>query len=154
MNQALKRIEKELKYFNGDDVEENYTAGPDDESDMYKWTGSFPGPDETPYEGHCFTVSIEFPKDYPFKPPTVKFTHKVYHPNVKQLDGSICLDLLKDQWSPQATVMEIFKAIQNLLSVPNTDHPLEKEVSKQYLEDKETFDKTAREWTEQHATKI
>ena len=63
MNQALKRIEKELKYFNGDDVEENYSAGPDDESDMYKWTGSFPGPDETPYEGHCFTVSIEFPKD-------------------------------------------------------------------------------------------
>ena len=117
-------------------------------------TGSFPGPNDSPYEGYSFTVSIEFPKDYPFKPPTVKFTHKVYHPNVKQLDGSICLDLLKDQWNPQATVMEIFKAIQNLLSVPNTDHPLEKEVSKQYLEDKATFDKTAKEWTEQYATQI
>ena len=63
MAQALKRIEKELKYFNGDDCEEGYTAGPVDESDMFHWTASFPGTENSPYEGGTFQLKIEFPKD-------------------------------------------------------------------------------------------
>ena len=151
MAQALKRIEKELKYFNGDDCEENYTAGPKDESDMFHWTATFQGPENSPYEGGTFEVQIEFPKDYPFKPPKVEFVTKVYHPNVKKDTGSICLDLLKDAWSPDTKLIDVFKAIQTLLVAPNTDHPLEQDVNKQYLEDRAAFDATAKEWTEKYA---
>jgi hypothetical protein len=55
------------------------------------------GPADSPFSGGVFFVSIHFPPDYPFKPPKVSFQTKVYHPNVNS-QGSICLDILKEQW--------------------------------------------------------
>ena len=151
MSQALKRIEKELKVFNEDEHDEKFTAGPVDESDMFVWEGTIPGPEDSPYEGGVFKLSIKFPKDYPYKPPEVLFLTKIYHPNVKRDTGSICLDLLKDQWAPNTTIMQIYNAIQNLLSIPNCDHPLEKEIAKECNENNEQYKKTAKEWTEKYA---
>ena len=119
------------------------TAGPPDDSDMFKWDASLTGPENSPYEGGTFNLSIEFPKDYPFKPPKVEFTTKVYHPNVKST-GTICLDILKDQWSPDISVTKILMAIQNLLINPNIDHPLEPEIAKQYTDDRAKYDATAK----------
>ncbi len=149
MAQALKRIQKELKQFN-EEPPEGFSAGPVDDSDMFKWEASITGPEESPYEGGTFQLSIEFPKDYPYKPPKVEFTTKVYHPNVKST-GTICLDLLKDAWSPDTKLIDIFKAIQTLLVVPNIDHPLEQDIAKQYTENKEAFEANAKEWTEKYA---
>ena len=150
MEQALKRIEKELKKFNEEEPE-GLTAGPPDDSDMFKWDASLTGPENSPYEGGTFNLSIEFPKDYPFKPPKVEFTTKVYHPNVKST-GTICLDILKDAWSPDISVSQILIAIQNLLINPNIDHPLEPEIAKQYTENKAAYEETAKEWTEKYAS--
>ena len=150
MAQALKRIEKELKKFNEEEPE-GLTAGPPDDSDMFKWDASLTGPENSPYEGGTFNLSIEFPKDYPFKPPKVEFTTKVYHPNVKST-GTICLDILKDAWSPDISVSQILIAIQNLLINPNIDHPLEPEIAKQYTENKAAYEETAKEWTEKYAS--
>jgi ubiquitin-conjugating enzyme E2 D/E len=58
---------------------------------------------ESPYAGGVFFLSIMFPTDYPFKPPKVSFTTKIYHPNINA-NGSICLDILRDQWSPALTI--------------------------------------------------
>ena len=150
MAQALKRIEKELKKFNEEEPE-GLTAGPPDDSDMFKWDASLTGPENSPYEGGTFNLSMEFPKDYPFKPPKVEFTTKVYHPNVKST-GTICLDILKDAWSPDISVSQILIAIQNLLINPNIDHPLEPEIAKQYTENKAAYEQTAKEWTEKYAS--
>ena len=149
MAQALKRIEKELKKFNEEEPE-GLTAGPEDDSDMFKWNASLTGPENSPYEGGTFNLTMEFPKDYPFKPPKVEFTTKVYHPNVKST-GTICLDILKDAWSPDISVSQILMAIQNLLINPNIDHPLEPEIAKQYTDNKDAYDETAKEWTEKYA---
>ena len=149
MAQALKRIEKELKKFNEEEPE-GLTAGPPDDSDMFKWDASLTGPENSPYEGGTFNLSIEFPKDYPFKPPKVEFTTKVYHPNVKST-GTICLDILKDAWSPDISVSKILLAIQNLLINPNIDHPLEPEIANLYKSDKAAYDNNAKEWTEKYA---
>ena len=152
MAQALKRFKKELEEFNRSELEEKgYSAGPEDDSDMYKWIATIPGPEDSPYEGGSFNLSLEFPKDYPFSPPKVLFTTKVYHPNVKKDTGTICLDILKDQWSPDIKVSQVLMAINNLLINPNVDHPLEKEVAKQYKEDRKAYDETAKKWTEEHA---
>ena len=149
MAQALKRIEKELKKFNEEEPE-GLTAGPPDDSDMFKWDASLTGPENSPYEGGTFNLAIEFPKDYPFKPPKVEFTTKVYHPNVKST-GTICLDILKDAWSPDISVSQILMAIQNLLINPNIDHPLEPEIAKLYTDDRDKYNETAKEWTEKYA---
>ena len=150
MTQALKRIQKELTEFNKEEPE-GFTAGPVDDSDMFKWEASLVGPENSPYEGGTFQLSMEFPKDFPFKPPKVEFTTKVYHPNVKST-GTICLDILKDAWSPDISVSKILLAIQNLLINPNIDHPLEPEIAKQYTDDRAKYDETAKEWTEKYAS--
>ena len=149
MSQALKRIQKELTEFNKEPPE-GFSAGPVDDSDMFKWEASITGPEESPFENGTFQLSIEFPKDFPFKPPKVEFTTKVYHPNVKST-GTICLDILKDAWSPDITVSKLLLAIQNLLINPNIDHPLEPEIAELYKKDKNAYNEKAKEWTEKYA---
>lgn len=58
---------------------------------------------DSPYSGGVFFLTIHFPTDYPFKPPKVNFTTRIYHPNINS-NGSICLDILRDQWSPALTI--------------------------------------------------
>lgn len=61
------------------------------------------GPPDSPYQGGVFFLTIHFPTDYPFKPPKVAFTTRIYHPNINS-NGSICLDILRSQWSPALTI--------------------------------------------------
>jgi hypothetical protein len=61
------------------------------------------GPGDSPFQGGVFFLAIHFPTDYPFKPPKVNFTTRIYHPNINS-NGSICLDILRDQWSPALTI--------------------------------------------------
>jgi len=79
---ALKRITKEKN-----DLEKtpstHYSAGPP-AGDMFLWTGQIFGPEGSPYQGGMFNIEIRFPTDYPFKRPDVKFTTKIYHPNVEE----------------------------------------------------------------------
>lgn len=58
---------------------------------------------DSPYQGGVFFLTIHFPTDYPFKPPKVAFTTRIYHPNINS-NGSICLDILRAQWSPALTI--------------------------------------------------
>ncbi|CAA2983792.1 ubiquitin-conjugating enzyme E2 10-like [Olea europaea subsp. europaea] len=74
--------------------------------DMFHWQATIIGPNESPYAGGVFQVTIHFPPDYPFKPPKVAFRTKVFHPNINN-NGNICLDILKDQWSPALTISNV-----------------------------------------------
>ena len=76
---------------------------PADEANMLLWTAMIMGPDTTPYADGVFNVEMIFPAEYPFKPPKVKFTTKIYHPNVKST-GDICMDAINDGWSPTCNV--------------------------------------------------
>ena len=150
MTQAVKRLQKELKKFNEEEPE-GLSAGPIDDSDMFKWEASLTGPEDSPFEGGTFRLELEFPKDYPFKAPKVVLKTMIYHPNVNNSTHSICLGILKDDWNPEISVSQILVAIQDLLKNPAADHPLDKDVTKVYLEDKELYQKTAKEWTEKYA---
>ena len=127
---ALKRIQKELIDL-GRDPPSNCSAGPTDEADQFRWQATIVGPDDSPYSGGVFFLTIQFPPDYPFKPPKVQFTTRIYHPNINN-NGSICLDILKDQWSPALTINKVLLSISSLLTDPNPDDPLTPDIAQIY----------------------
>merc|ERR1711988_1696750 len=108
------------------------------------------GPKESPYVGGVFFLNISFPSDYPFKPPKVHFTTKIYHCNVNA-SGAICLDILKDQWSPALTISKVLLSISSLLTDPNPSDPLVPEIAQLLLNDKGKHDQNAKDWVRKHA---
>ena len=60
-----------------------------DESNIFAWKATIPGPAGSPYEGGVFDVDIKIPGDYPFSPPRLHFLTKVYHCNIAP-NGGIC----------------------------------------------------------------
>eukprot|EP01005_Ploeotia_sp_CARIB1_P001647 NODE_560_length_741_cov_544.744300_g551_i0.p1 GENE.NODE_560_length_741_cov_544.744300_g551_i0~~NODE_560_length_741_cov_544.744300_g551_i0.p1 ORF type:complete len:149 (-),score=24.31 NODE_560_length_741_cov_544.744300_g551_i0:180-626(-) len=147
---ALKRINKEHKDLQKDPPA-NTSAGPVNESDMFNWKATIMGPEESPYAGGLFFLNIHFPTDYPFKPPKVQFTTKIFHPNINS-NGGICLDILKDQWSPALTISKVLLSICSLLTDPNPDDPLVPEIAQMYKKDRKKFEETAKAWTRKYAT--
>lgn len=108
------------------------------EDDIMKWTCVIFGPDDSPWEGGTFKLSIDFTEEYPNKAPTVKFITKMYHPNI-YTDGSICLDILQNQWSPIYDVSAILTSIQSLLNDPNPNSPANSEAARLYVENKKEY---------------
>merc|ERR1712000_303042 len=127
LNMALRRIQKELIDLNREPPS-NCSAGPVNEKDQFHWQATIMGPEDSPYAGGIFFLDIHFPNDYPFKPPKMKFTTKIYHPNISS-NGSICLDILSTQWSPALTISKTLLSISSLLTDPNPDDPLAPEVA-------------------------
>merc|ERR1712194_566245 len=138
---SLKRINKELVDL-GKDPPANCSAGPVGD-DMFHWQATIMGPDESPYAGGVFFLDIHFPADYPFKPPKVPFSTKIYHCNINSY-GSICLDILKEQWSPALNVAKILLSISSLLHAPNPNDPLVPEIADLYRSNRVEHDKRAR----------
>ncbi|KAL8240161.1 hypothetical protein R6Q59_013516 [Mikania micrantha] len=118
---VLKRLQSELM-----DLlissESGISAFPD-EDNIFFWKGTISGSKDTVFEGTEYKLSLTFPNDYPFKPPTVKFETGCFHPNV-DVFGNICLDILQDKWSAAYDVRSILISIQSLLGEPNTSSPL------------------------------
>ena len=146
---AQKRIRKELDEINRDPPA-NCSAGLVDD-DLYHWQATIMGPGDSPYQGGVFFLNITFPMDYPFKPPKVVFQTKIYHPNINS-NGGICLDILKDQWSPALTISKVLLSISSLLCDPNPDDPLVPEIANLYKSDNKKFNENARNWTKKFAT--
>lgn len=110
--------------------------------------GKINGPSGTPYEGGVFEIDIMIPKQYPFEPPKMKFITKIWHPNISSQTGAICLDILKDQWSPALTIKTALLSLQALLCSPEPSDPQDAEVARMYKQDNAAFVKTASYWTE------
>lgn len=145
---ASKRISNELKEIQKDPPS-TCSAGPEG-NNIYKWSGVIFGPTDSPYEGGVFNLSIEFPEDYPFRPPHVLFLTKVYHPNISA-SGSICLDILKDKWSPALSISKVLLSIESLLTDPNPNDPLVPDIANLFIKDRSAYEERARFWTEAHA---
>ena len=145
---ALKRLHKELLDMEKD-APSNCSAGLIND-DIFSWKATLLGPTATPYEGGIFYLKIFFPPDYPFKPPKISFETKIYHPNINSV-GAICLDILKDNWSPALNISKVLLSICSLLSDPNPDDPLVPDIANIYKTNKSQYEANAREYTLNYA---
>jgi ubiquitin-conjugating enzyme E2 D/E len=146
---ALRRINKEIADLRADPPT-SCSAGPVG-NDLYQWEAVIMGPEDSPYTGGIFKLRIQFPVDYPFKPPHIQFLTKIFHPNINSA-GMICLDILKTQWSPALTISKVLLSICSLLTDPNPKDPLAPDVARMYLEQREEYEVEARRMTLLHAT--
>eukprot|EP01105_Mastigella_eilhardi_P010833 TRINITY_DN2510_c0_g1_i1.p1 TRINITY_DN2510_c0_g1~~TRINITY_DN2510_c0_g1_i1.p1 ORF type:complete len:171 (+),score=30.29 TRINITY_DN2510_c0_g1_i1:1156-1668(+) len=119
--------------------------------DLFFWKATIAGPEGTPYAGGFWLISLRFPADYPFKPPRVRFETPIFHCNINN-DGAVCLDILKDQWSPALTVSKVLTALISLLSDPNPDDPLDAYKAQLLKSEPERFRRAAAEHTAKYAT--
>ena len=145
---ATRRILREQQDLSKD-APDSCSAGPRGEN-LYVWDAMILGPSDSPFAGGIFNLEIHFPTDYPFKPPKILFLTKIYHPNIAS-NGNICLDILKDQWSPALTVGKALLSICSLLTDPNPKDPLVPTIADQYMNNRSQYDSTAREWTLKYA---
>uniref|UniRef100_UPI00358E74F7 ubiquitin-conjugating enzyme E2 E2-like isoform X2 n=1 Tax=Myxine glutinosa TaxID=7769 RepID=UPI00358E74F7 len=125
-------------------------AGPKGDN-MYEWRSTILGPPGSVYEGGVFFLDITFTPEYPFKPPKVTFRTRIYHCNINS-QGVICLDILKDNWSPALTISKVLLSICSLLTDANPADPLVGSIATQYLTNRPEHDRIARQWTKRYAT--
>ncbi|XP_047309468.1 ubiquitin-conjugating enzyme E2 D1-like [Impatiens glandulifera] len=150
---ARERLEMEMKDIN-DNPPTHISYGPVDSDDLFNWKGTVTGALDSPYEGGIFYLSLRFPLDYPFNPPTVKFITKVYHPCIDEKDGRIDhMDILYEKWSPVLTVKKLMLSIASFLSHPDVTNANANGnyIAQIYLDDTKTFRENARKWTFQYA---
>jgi ubiquitin-conjugating enzyme E2 D/E len=144
----LKRVLDEYNDINHNDY--GLTASMN-EDDPTKWQVLFFGPSDTGYENGIFKLHIKFADKYPFEPPLCKFLTKMYHPNIS-LNGDICLDILKSNWSPALSTAKLVLSIISLLTDPNPASPLNGDAAQLFLNHKNEYTKKLEEYTIKYAT--
>ncbi|XP_041013059.1 ubiquitin-conjugating enzyme E2 2-like isoform X4 [Juglans microcarpa x Juglans regia] len=168
---ARKRLMRDFKRLQ-QDPPAGISGAPHDNNIML-WNAVIFGPDDTPWDGGCiastafieysmfimislspsgtFKLTLQFTEDYPNKPPIVRFVSRMFHPNI-YADGSICLDILQNQWSPIYDAAAILTSIQSLLCDPNPNSPANSEAARMFSENKREYNRRVREIVEQSWT--
>ncbi|EPQ32333.1 uncharacterized protein PFL1_00529 [Pseudozyma flocculosa PF-1] len=147
---SKKRITKELTELSNEPVPGITIEAKED--NIYKWTAKLEGPASSPYAGGTFLVDVDFPIEYPFKGPKVRFATRIYHPNVDE-GGNLCVGILKSEaWKPSTKASTILLSILQLLEEPNPDDALVASIAEVYNNDRAKFNKTAQEHTKKYAT--
>ncbi|CAG8495565.1 1843_t:CDS:2 [Funneliformis caledonium] len=151
MSMLPKRIIKETERLIAD-AAPGINARPHEENLRY-FDVDITGPEQSPFEGGIFKLELFLPEEYPMTPPKVRFLTRIYHPNIDKL-GRICLDILKDKWSPALQIRTVLLSIQALLSAPNPDDPLANDVAQHWKDNEPEAIAKAREWTLNYAERI
>ncbi|KKF93667.1 Ubiquitin-conjugating enzyme E2 8 [Ceratocystis platani] len=114
----------------------------------------FKGPVETPFEGGLWKIHVELPESYPYKSPSIGFVNRIFHPNIDEISGSVCLDVINQTWSPMFDMVNIFESfLPQLLRYPNPTDPLNGEAAAMLLREPKAYDEKVKEYVAKFASK-
>lgn len=147
---SINRLLRDVKNIIQNPLTENGIYYIHDDSDLLKGYALIIGPEDTPYFGGIFELDVKFTDEYPFKPPKVYFKTPIYHCNINR-QGGICLDILKNNWSPALNISKLLLSICSLLAEPNPNDPLVPEIADLLKKNKDVHDANAREHTLKYA---
>lgn len=123
-----------------------------DDSNILFWRGVIL-PESAPYNKGAFKIEINFPAEYPFKPPKITFVTKIYHPNIDE-KGQVCLPIIStDNWKPATRTDQVIQSLIALVNDPEPEHPLRADLAEEFTKDKKKFMKNAEEHTKKNAAK-
>ncbi|XP_024995954.1 ubiquitin-conjugating enzyme E2-23 kDa [Cynara cardunculus var. scolymus] len=120
--------------------------------EMQNFVVHFNGPADTVYQGGVWKIRVELPEDYPYKSPSIGFVNKIYHPNIDELTGAVCLDVINQAWSPMFDLLNVFELfLPQLLTDPNPADPMNDEAAALMISDRATYEARVKEYCERYA---
>lgn len=150
MSSPKRRIEKDVM----DLMMSDHDVALIDES-IQQFHVIFHGPSDTPYAGGTWKIRVELPDQYPIKSPSIGFLNKIYHPNIDETSGSVCLDVINQTWSPMFGLLNIFENfLPHLLRYANPSDPLNTEASNLMTKDESKYTQTVKEYVARYAKNI
>ena len=119
---------------------------------LFEWNTTYIGPDGTGYHGGFFVLKLSIPLDYPDSPPKVHFDTKIFHPNIDESDGRVCINILDyGIWNNTKRIIDILLAVYYLLINPNPNSPLNEEAANLYNTDKTQYLSKCNEYVRKYA---
>ncbi|XP_028319316.1 ubiquitin-conjugating enzyme E2 L3-like [Gouania willdenowi] len=148
---ANRRLCKELDEIRQNGIK-NFRVLQVDESNIFHWQGLII-PDTPPYDKGAFRIDINYPTEYPFKPPKITFKTKIYHPNIDE-KGQVCLPVISvENWKPATKTNHVIQCLIGLVSIPQPEHPLRADLAEEFTKDRARFMRNAEEFTKKHGEK-
>ncbi|KAL4953444.1 ubiquitin-conjugating enzyme/RWD-like protein [Aspergillus filifer] len=136
-----------------EDLPPNYLFPADDASsdDITQLLVLLAGPQGTPYSQGLWRLHLKLPEDYPKSPPKATFKTRIWHPNVEESSGAVCVDTLKRDWKSSLTLRDVLVTISCLLIYPNPDSALNSTAGALLQENYDAFARQAKLMTSIHA---